>query len=150
MVRRGRFPVIGRGDQSRSMVYVDNLVQGVLRAELVATGPGRGWWIADARPYSVAELVATVGRALTDEGFEVSPHRVRVPGIVGRVAELADSSIQRTGRYQQQVHVLGEMGKNIACDISVARAELGYEPTIELYEGMRRSIRWCLAEGLQL
>lgn len=150
MVRSGKFPIIGRGDQARSMVYVDNLVQGVLLAELVPTPPGRGWWIADARAYTVTEIVETVGRALRDEGFEVAPNRVRVPAIVARVAELADSSIQRTGRYHQQVHVLGEMGKNIACDISVARTELGYSPEVELYEGMRRSIRWCIDQGMDL
>lgn len=150
MVRTGRFPVIGRGDQARSMVYVDNLVHGLLLAELVPTPAGRGWWIADARPYTVAEIVDTVGRALRDEGFQVTPNRVRVPGVVSRLAELADSTIQRLGRYHQQVHVLGEMDKNIACDISVARDELGYEPEIELYEGMRRSVRWCIEQGMEL
>ena len=150
MVRTGRFPVFGGGGQMRSMAYVDNLVQGVVRAELVATPPGRGWWIAGARPYSVNEIVETVGRALSAEGFEVAPNRARVPDVVARVAELADSTLQRLGRYQQQVHVLGEMNKNIACDISGARAELGYDPQVELYEGMRRSIRWCIDQGLEL
>lgn len=150
MVRAGRFPVIGSGEQVRSMVHVDNLVQGVVRAELSATPPGKGWWIADARPYPVNEIVSTVGRALGDEGFDVKPNSVRLPAIVGRLAELADAAVQRTGRYVQQVHVLGEMDKNIACDIGVARAELGYEPEVELYEGMRRSIRWCVEQGLEL
>ncbi len=150
MVRKGLFPVFGGGTQSRSMVYVDNLVQGVLLAELVATSPGRAWWIADARPYTVNEIVATVGRALTDEGFDVRPNRARVPDVVGRLAEAADALVQRSGRYHQQVHVLGEMNKNIACDIDAARSELGYEPAIELYEGMRRSIRWCVEQGLEL
>jgi nucleoside-diphosphate-sugar epimerase len=58
--------------------------------------------------------------------------------------------LQRVGRYQQQVHVLGEMGHSIACDISAARADLGYAPEIELYEGMRRSIRWCRDQGIPL
>jgi nucleoside-diphosphate-sugar epimerase len=150
MVRAGKFPVIGSGEQVRSMGYVDNLVQGVVRAELVATPPGRGWWIADARPYPVNEIVTTVGRALADEGFEVTPNSVRLPAIAGRLAELADAAIQRSGRYVQQVHVLGEMDKNIACDIGVARTELGYEPDVELYDGMRRSIRWCREQGLEL
>ena len=35
-------------------------------------------------------------------------------------------------------------------DISAARTELGYEPAVELYEGMRRSIRWCVEQGLEL
>jgi nucleoside-diphosphate-sugar epimerase len=46
--------------------------------------------------------------------------------------------------------VLGEMDKTIACDISASRRELGYEPTVELYDGMRRSIAWCRAQGISL
>ena len=42
------------------------------------------------------------------------------------------------------------MGTTIACDISVARTELGYEPAVALEEGMRRSIRWCVDQGLEL
>jgi len=38
----------------------------------------------------------------------------------------------------------------IACDISLARDELGYEPPTALLDGMRVSIRWCLAHGEQL
>jgi nucleoside-diphosphate-sugar epimerase len=150
MVRTGRFPVFGDGQQRRSMVYVDNLVQGVVAAELVPTPAGRGWWIADARPYTVTEIVETVGRALEAEGFTVKPNRVRLPAFAGRLAERADALAQRAGRYVQAVHVLGEMDKTIACDISVARRELGYDPQVELEEGMRRSIRWCVEEGLSL
>ena len=150
MVRTGRFPVVGDGRQRRSMVHVDNLVQGIVRAELTATAPGRGWWIADAEPYEINDIVATVGRALAAEGFEVTPNRVRLPALAGRLAERADALIQRTGRYVQQVHVLGEMDKTIACDITGARRDLGSVPRIGLYEGMRRSIRWCVAEGIEL
>ncbi len=150
MVRAGRFPVFGAGEQRRSMVYIGNLVQGVLLAELGDVEPGRGWWIADARPYTVAEIVETVGRALTDEGFPVSPNRLRVPDIVGRMAERADAALQGRGIYHQQIHVLGEMNKTIACDVGAARAELGYEPGVDLYDGMRRSIRWCIEQGLEL
>jgi nucleoside-diphosphate-sugar epimerase len=98
LVRTGRFPVIGAGDQMRSMVYVDNLVDGLVRAELVPTPPGRGWWIADSRPYSVLEIVETVGRALAAEGFEVTPNRTRLPAFASRIAETADALIQRRGR----------------------------------------------------
>jgi nucleoside-diphosphate-sugar epimerase len=150
MVRAGRFPVIGSGQQQRSMVYVDNLVDGVLAAELTPQARGRGYWIADARPYLVTEIVETVGRALRDEGFSVKDGALRLPAIAGRIAETADRIVQRTGRYQQQLHVLGEMDKTIACDISSARRDLGYEPAVELYEGMRTSIRWCVEQGLEL
>jgi nucleoside-diphosphate-sugar epimerase len=149
MIRRGKFPVFGDGRQRRSMVFVDNLVQGVLLAQRRGR-TGTAYWIADRRPYEVAEIVATVQQALRDEGLAVTAGSVRVPEIVSHGAELADRALQRAGRYQQSLHVLGEMSKTIACDISLARTELGYDPAVELHEGMRRSIRWCLEQGVTL
>jgi len=150
LVRTGRFPTFGSGDQRRSMVYVDNLVQGIVCAELTEGVSGRGYWIADARPYTVNEIIDTVGRALRYEGYEVKPGAMKLPVFAGRLAERADRLIQKTGRYQQQLHVMGEMAHSIACDISTSRNELGYAPTVELYEGMCRSIQWCREAGIDL
>jgi nucleoside-diphosphate-sugar epimerase len=150
MVRTGRFPVFGDGGQVRSMTYIDNLVQGIVRAELTATAPGQGWWIADAEPYTVKEIVATVGEALRAEGFDVAPNRVRLPDVIGSMAERLDGVVQSRGRYVTPLHVLGEMNKNIAVDIGAARRDLGYDPKVSLAEGMRSSIRWCLERGIEL
>lgn len=150
MVKAGRFPVFGKGDQNRSMTYIDNLVQGVVRAELVETEPGQGWWVADAKPYTVREIVDTVGQALSNAGYDVKPNKLKAPNFVANAAERADGLIQKTGRYQQQVHVLGEMNKNIACDISATTRDLGYEPQVALAEGMRRSIEWCQQAGYEI
>lgn len=150
LVRTGRFPIIAGGHQRRSMVYVGNLVQGVVAAELTETPPGRGWWIADAEPYAITEIVAAVKAALADAGLDVATRQTRLPRLASTVAERLDRIIQSTGRYHTQLHVLGELGHTIACDISVARAELGYSPDVDLTEGMRRSVRWCLDQGLAL
>ena len=153
MVKNGRFPVLGSGMQNRSMVFIENLVDGVLaaRRHLVDGGEaGRGWWVADSRPYTVVEIVETVGRALRDEGHRVKENSLRLPDLVGRLAERADRLLQARGAYNQQVHVLGEMNKTIACDIAATTAEIGYTPRVELYEGMRASIRWCAENGIEL
>jgi nucleoside-diphosphate-sugar epimerase len=150
LVRRGRFPIVGDGRQRRSMVYVGDLVDGVVRAELVKCPPGRGWWIADSRPYELNEVIAAVSEALRSAGLAVASRQLRVPAVIGRIAAAADAALQRRHRYVAQLHVLGELGATIACDISEARRELGYEPSVGLVEGMRRSVAWCQAAGLAL
>ncbi len=149
-VRRGRFPLVGSGANRRSMVYTDNLVQGLLRAQATPGVESRAYWIADAEPYAMRDVLVTVRQALTEEGFPVSGGQPRIPHLAGVVAEQLDALLQSRERYVQALHVLGELKDTIACDIGRARAELGYEPEVALLEGMRRSIRWCVEHGQRL
>ena len=150
-IRRGRFPVVAPGTQQRSMVNTDNLVQGVLLAESVDGAAGRAYWIADEEPYELRRIVATVREALAAEGLAVADREApMVPRAVAVAAARADSLLQAAGRYVQAVHVLGELKDTIACDISRARAELGYQPRVALLEGMRASIRWCVGRGMSI
>ncbi|WP_134738860.1 NAD(P)-dependent oxidoreductase [Nocardioides sp. 503] len=150
MVAAGRFPVLGDGAQRRSMVFVDNLVQGVALAEHAPDVTGQAFWVADREAYPMAHIVATVAQVMREEGYVVSGRRLRAPALVGRLAERADRLLQDRGVYHQSIHVLGEMDKTIACDISATEAALGYEPRVDLAEGMRRSVRWCAAQGVSL
>ena len=149
-VRVGRFPLIGDGTNQRSMVFTSNLVQGLELAETAPEAPGRAYWIADATPYAMRDVLATVREALALEGLPVSGGQPRLPRTAGVVAEHLDGFLQDRGRYIQALHVLGELKDTIACDISRARAELGYDPAVSLLEGMRISIRWCLERGQRI
>jgi nucleoside-diphosphate-sugar epimerase len=143
MIRRGRAPIVGDGQNPRSMCYIDNLCQGVLLAAAVPQANGQTYWIADARPYTMSLIVDTVERILEEEFGVVCAHRrLRLPGLASDAAALADSALQAVGLYHQKIHVLGEMNKTIACTIDKAVTELGYVPRIELVEGMRRSLGW--------
>lgn len=146
-VRRGRFPLIGSGENRRSMAYTDNLVQGLLRAQAAPGVESRAYWIADAEPYAMTDVLATVREAMVLEGFPVSGGQPRLPFFAGVVAEKLDALLQDREKYVQPLHVLGELKDTIACDIGRARAELGYDPKVALLEGMRRSIRWCVEHG---
>jgi nucleoside-diphosphate-sugar epimerase len=132
------------------MVHVDNLVLGVALAERHPDAPGDAFWIADAEPYPMREVLSTVKQALRDEGYQVSDRQVRLPALAGTVAERIDRLLQGRGIYHQEFHVLGEMNKTIACDISYSQKVLGYEPRIALLEGMRSSIRWCREQGVDI
>jgi nucleoside-diphosphate-sugar epimerase len=143
MIRDGKAPVIGGGENLRSMAYVDNLCQGLLLAAMVDRADGETYWIADDRPYSMNEIIATVERVLADDfGQHCTGGRLRLPGAASGVARAADATLQMFGLYHQKIHVLSEMNQSIACSVAKARRELGYRPIIGLEEGMRRSLRW--------
>ena len=150
-IRKGRFPLIGDGTQQRSMAFTGNLVQGCLKAETASAAPGQAYWIADAEPYELREIFEGVRSALRAEGLSVKDGTgPRLPRLAADLAVRADTWLQAAGKYVQPLHVLGELRDTIACDITKARKELGYEPEVGLVEGMRASIRSCLARGARL
>lgn len=151
MIKQGRFPLIGCGENRRSMGYVDSLAYGILLAAAAPQAAGRIYWLADERPYPMHEIIDTVRAVLRDDfGIAVKPKTVRVPGVVSDVARLADRGLQALGRYNQEIHVLSEMNLTIACTIERAKRELGYRPLTDLREGMRRSVAWVLDHGGQI
>ncbi|XDE62457.1 NAD-dependent epimerase/dehydratase family protein [Arthrospira platensis BEA 1257B] len=143
MIRDGKGPIVGDGNNLRSMAYIDNLCQGLLLSAESEKANGETYWIADNRPYSMNEIIDTVEKLLESEFNQTCAHkRLKLPGITGDIATLVDGTLQSLGLYQQKIHVLSEMNKTIACSVAKAQRELGYYPTVSLEEGMRRSLKW--------
>jgi len=149
MIKTGKVPLVGNGENRRSMAYVDNICQGLLLCESVAAARGQTYWIADRRPYTMNEIIQTIEDVMEqDFGLAPARKRIRLPSLASEVAWLADKSLQGLGLYQQKLHVLSEMNKTIACSVAKAERELGYRPEIELREGMRRSMQWMKERGI--
>lgn len=148
MIKSGKVPIVGGGENLRSMAYVDNICQGLILCDTVEGANGKTYWIADERPYTMNEIVDTIERVLENKfDIKCAHKRMRLPGIASEVAFVVDYLIQSAGLYHQKFHVLSEMNKNIACSIELAKKELGYSPKISLEEGMTRSIQWVLDNG---
>lgn len=142
MIRDGKAPIVGDGSNLRSMSFIDNLCQGLILSAIQEKAAGKTYWVADERPYSMAEIVDTIEALLESEFKQKCVHRrLRLPNIASQTAFLIDGLFQGLGFYNQKIHVLSEMNKTIACSIAKAKKELGYEPKVALEEGMRRSIR---------
>lgn len=142
MIRNGKGPIVGGGNNRRSMVFTENLAQGIF---LAAEKPGIDkeiYWIADERAYTMNTIIDTVERLMEEEfGLQCKHKRLRLPGIVAEIAYLVDGAMQAAGLYHSKIHVLSEMNKTIACSIGKAKKELGYKPQVALEEGMRQSLR---------
>lgn len=151
MIKNGQCPIVGNGENRRSMVYVENLAQGLILAGHNPVANGKIYWLADEAPYSMNEIIDTIENVLEqDFNIKCAHKRMKLPGFVSEIAYYADGMLQRLGLYHQKIHVLSEMNKNIACSIELAKKELGYQPKIALREGMRRSIQWMIENNIRI
>jgi len=146
MIHRGNPIMFGSGHNYRSMSYLDNTIQGMLLAEKTPEANGQIYWIADEKPYETIEIYGTIAKIF---GTKLKPRKI--PGISSFFFRQIDRLFQAVGKYQTEFHVAGEMNCDIACDISKAKRELGYNPEVDLEEGMRRSIDWARKhQGLEI
>jgi nucleoside-diphosphate-sugar epimerase len=137
--------MFGDGANLRSMTYIPKLVEALqLVMEESSTAKGETYWIADETPYTTNHIYETIARLLgVADGY--SPRRVPKPA--SQVLEVADKLFAKLGVYEKNVHVGGEMSRTIACDVTKATEELGYEPATGLEPGMRESIEWAREHG---
>jgi nucleoside-diphosphate-sugar epimerase len=113
----GEPPVIfGDGEQSRDFTYVENVVNANIAAAVV---PGIG-----GRVYNIA-----CGDSIT-----LNDLASRLRDAIGADVEI-EHGLDRPGDV-----------RNSMADINAARAELGYEPTVSLDEGIDRTVAYYRAE----
>ena len=136
--RRFVLPAMGRG--LMSPVYVDDLLDGVLLAASRQKAAGQVFTLTGPRSISTREFFGHYARMLDRRRVPVAP--------TGVVAALA-AATQRLSRDSEvtpaAARYLARAGSH---SIEKARSQLGYEPRVDLDEGMRRAEEWLRAEGL--
>lgn len=136
---RGRFPMLGRGEAFYHLTYIDDLIEGFRLCGEVPAAAGRTYILAGARYTTLAELVRLIAREL-----QVSPPRWHWPvwpfWTAGLLCEMVCVPLRiEPPLYRRRVDFYT---KSRAFDITRARTELGYAPTVTLEEGIRRTAEW--------
>jgi nucleoside-diphosphate-sugar epimerase len=143
-MRAGLFRLPGRGDGIITPVYVDDLVDAVVRALRHPDAAGAAFTAHDGHPVPARDFFAFHARML---GKDRAPRAPR-PLVVGSAAAL-----EAIARLRGRPPVIGRaavtfVSRRAAYPNTRAREILGWEPRVELAEGMRRSEAWARAEGL--
>ena len=142
MIRKGKAPIVGSGKNKRSMAFTENLIQGMVLSAAKSISSGKTYWISDENPYTMNEIIDTIESIMVEKlNIKVNYGRMNLPNFVSNVAEKCDYFIQLFGLYNQKIHVLSEMNKNIACSIDKAVSDLGYSPEFSLKMGMEISLK---------
>jgi len=144
MIKSGQMVLPEGGHGHIGPVYVDNLVDGVVLAAASEAAVGEIFTIADGTTVEIGDFFGHYARMLGKDGVRTLPTSVartiaaaggRIEKALGRDTEMSAASVDY-------------VAKRGGYSIEKARRILGYEPKVDLDEGMRRCEEWLRAEGL--
>jgi nucleoside-diphosphate-sugar epimerase len=135
-VNRGRFPLFGRGDGRRHMIYVDDVVSGFFKACERDEALGQALILAGPRPCTLRELIAEVQAAL---GRPRYGRRLPLRPML-MLSAVVEDVCQALGLdppiYRRRMDFFWS---DVEFDTSRARRVLDWAPTVDLPEGIRRT-----------
>ncbi|MFQ5688809.1 MAG: NAD-dependent epimerase/dehydratase family protein [Gemmatimonadota bacterium] len=145
LVREGRFFYLGAGRGRRHMVFIEDLLDGMIRAQEVPEAVGEVFLLAGPSPVRLCDLVELIAREL-----DVAPPRRRLPyrpvWLLSGVVEAACRPFRISPPiYPRRIEFYAH---DYAFDTSRARLVLGYDPRVDMVEGVRRTIRDYREKGL--
>ena len=131
---------VGCKRQDITFVYVEDVVQAVFLA-LEKGENGRKYFLSDGEVYQSATFSNLIHEALGRPWWI----RITAPVWVLRIVTFFGEYIgQMTGKVtalnNDKYNILKQ--RNWRCDIQPAIDELGYQPKVQLEEGVRRTIQW--------
>lgn len=142
-IRSGQFLLPARGGGIHSPVYVDDLVAGVVLALRSDAAAGQVFTIAGPRGVRSDEYFGHLFRMLGRRGPLGLP-----TGPAVALAAAADR-VNRLRGARSEVNAISMryLARSGTYSIAKARRVLGYEPAVELDEGMRRTEAWLRETG---
>lgn len=136
----GKLPVIGSGENRIDLTYIDDAVQGVQRA--LVSGPrslGRAYNLTSGEPVRLWPLIDDLCRRL-----ELTPPSRRVGRRTARAAAFILESwhrvAKRPGEPRLTRYSVDSLSLDATLDISAAKRDLGYAPTVSVEEGVAQFV----------
>jgi nucleoside-diphosphate-sugar epimerase len=144
-IARGRFPLLGSGEIYYHLTYIDDLVEGFRLCGETVAAAGRTYILAGPRYTTLNELAALIAREVG-----VTPPRRHLPVWPFWLAGLACEMVAIPFGLQPPIYRrrVDFFTKSRAFDTTRARTDLGFDPKIDLPEGIRRTADWYREQGL--
>ena len=146
-MKDGKGVIIGRGDNTLPFCYVTDVVQGFLLAAYHEKAPGNVYNITNDRPLTQQEIFDAIADAVG--GVRPKRHLPYLPIYYGAI--VAEKGVARVTRTRPLVTQLGAMmfGADNKHSVEKARRELGFEPKVDLREGIKLAAEWFNAGAMR-
>jgi nucleoside-diphosphate-sugar epimerase len=139
----GRCFLVGKGDNRMPFVYVGDVVRALLLALDHDAAPGNAYNISSDSPFTQRQMLTAIAE---DTGG--SPPGPSIPYralyAAGYLAERLAGALPAGGRPPVTRLGVAFFGTDNLYATGKARAELGYQPTVGLRDGVRMAAEWYL------
>ena len=135
----------GNRDRCMSMIYVDDCVRGIIQAARHEQAVRQGYFLANEERVTweqfQSEVVRAVGRPVRT--LDLPGQVMTAAAIMGEIA----TQIDRQPRLLNMQKARMGAQQAWTCSSDAARSDFGFEPEINLVEGVRRTHEWYVQNG---
>lgn len=119
-----------------SMVYANDLVEGIINASKSARAIGETFFIADSEPYRTNQIVDAISEAIGKK-----PVRIKIPEIIGKIF------IELFQKFDKKSIINTDKLKELSqpcwvCSTEKSEQLLGFKTKTNLKEGMQWTAKW--------
>lgn len=144
-IQQRQFIMFGSGKVLYQLVYIDDLIDGILRCGTQAAALGQVYILTGVAPVTLNELVQQIARVVA-----VPPPRWRLPVtplyLAGGLCELLCKPLNiEPPLYRRRVDFFR---KDRAFSIEKAQTQLGFAPKVDLAGGLQQTAAWYQQKGL--
>lgn len=126
-VDRGLPLPLAKVNNRRSLIYVGNLADAVVRCLDAPEVAGQTFHVADAEAVSTPDLVRVIAKAL---------------GRPARLFPVPAEWLERIGRLTGRRETVARLSGSLTVDTSLIRSRLGWHPPASLPEGIAETVVW--------
>lgn len=143
-INKRRFIMLGSGEVLYQMIYIDDLIDGILLCGTEKRAIGNVYILTGEEPVTLNRLVEVIAGILG-----VRPSRLRFPVTPVYLAGILCELICKPFGIQPPIYRrrVDFFRKTRSFDISKAKTDLGFKPKTDLKTGMAKTIQWYRENG---
>jgi len=134
MIKKGFFFDLGKCYYS--LLYVDDLIQGILLSAERAEAVGKTFFLCDGNIYTGDEIVSEISSVL-----QVAARPVKVPKFAMTFFAAISEKLNKRGIINRD-RIEDFRHTHWICDAGRARSDIGYSPKVLMKEGIRWTADW--------
>ncbi len=144
-VKKGIIPRIGNQERYFSLIYVKDLVQGMIKAAELKKPQGKIYFLANPQPYSWDTVAKITLRVLRKHGVRVNVPMFLMHGVAALSEGISKITAKPSIINRQKID---EIKQNFwVCSPARAKRDFGFVASTRIEHGIKQTLDWYSAVG---